>query len=134
MFAVLLILLPRKFAVADRNQTVTEKLKSLDFLGLAMLMPSIICLLLAFQWAGSTMSWSDARIIVLFILSGMLCIVFFIVQRMWPHKAMLPARIVGRKTVLMCALYNFSLGGAATVLEYYVRPNHTRYMTQASVS
>jgi MFS family permease len=46
----------------DRETTkgpLGEKLKQLDFLGTALLVPGVICMLLSLQWGGQTYSVSE---------------------------------------------------------------------------
>src|ERR1700760_1547865 len=56
------------------------KLKQLDPLGNLVFFPGIVCLVLALQWGGTTYSWRNARIIVLLILCGVLCLAFVAIQ------------------------------------------------------
>lgn len=44
-----------------------EKLSQLDLLGNLIFVPSLTCLFLALQWAGSKYSWTNARIIGLLV-------------------------------------------------------------------
>ena len=60
--------------------SIIAKLAQFDPLGTALFVPSIICLLLALQWGGTTYPWSDGRIIALFVLFGVLLIAFVAVQ------------------------------------------------------
>ncbi|KAF3035684.1 hypothetical protein E8E12_005336 [Didymella heteroderae] len=65
--AILLVVLrlpedkPRRNATSEK-QSMGEVLLSLDPFGLITFMPSIICLLLALQWGGTTYAWSSWRI------------------------------------------------------------------------
>lgn len=62
---VLLKLPPR--AMAQKRSRI-QTMKSLDPLGTMVFVPSIVCLLLALQWGGVKYSWSNGRIIALFVL------------------------------------------------------------------
>ena len=59
---------------------IIAKLAQFDPLGTSLFVPSVICLLLALQWGGTTYAWSDGRIIALFVLFGILLISFGAVQ------------------------------------------------------
>jgi MFS family permease len=60
--------------------SVREKIDQLDLIGTICFLPGVVCLLLALQWGGSTYAWSDPRIIILWVLFGLLMIVFAAVQ------------------------------------------------------
>jgi hypothetical protein len=72
------------FKAPERKEIATltwnERLGQLDLPGTAVFMPAIVCLLLALQWGGSKYEWSDGRIIALFVLFGVLIIIFIGVQ------------------------------------------------------
>jgi len=57
-----------------------EKIERLDPIGTLCFLPGIVCLLLALQLGGSTYAWNDARIIVLWVIFGLLMIAFAGVQ------------------------------------------------------
>lgn len=105
---------------SEQQKRWLSKLQSLDFTGVFFFMPSVVCLLLALQWGGSTYAWSDARIIALWIVFGFLFLAFLMVEWRRPSKAMLPFRLLKNRTIISCAAYNFCLGGSASVMEYYV--------------
>jgi len=52
----------------------------LDLLGTLFFMPAVVSLLLALQWGGSKYAWSNGRIIGLFVVFGVLIIVFVGIQ------------------------------------------------------
>lgn len=57
---------------ASAKKSVAEVFLSLDPLGLVTFMPSIICVLLALRWGGTTYAWSSWRIILLLVLFPLL--------------------------------------------------------------
>jgi hypothetical protein len=83
----------------------------LDAFGTALLIPGVVCLLLALQWGGQTyavcyphhhlgfslcvnsLQWSNGRIIALLTLTGILLLSFAAVQILLPTTATLPQRI-----------------------------------------
>lgn len=75
---VFLLQLPKTAKVS--GGPISTLWKRLDFPGSAMFIPSIICLLLALQWGGITYAWSNARIIVLFVVFGLSLIAFVVIQ------------------------------------------------------
>ncbi|KAL8832481.1 MAG: hypothetical protein Q9191_000251 [Dirinaria sp. TL-2023a] len=57
--AMVVIALCLKVPDGDTKVPWTKKLSQLDALGTALLVPGVVCLLLALQWGGQTYHWSD---------------------------------------------------------------------------
>jgi hypothetical protein len=83
-------------------------------------MPAIICLLLALQWGGSKYEWSNARIIVLFVMFGVLISIFIAVQFWKKDKATVPPRILRNRSVAASAWFAFCLGSGFFIMVYYL--------------
>lgn len=99
---------------------VLAQIKRLDPLGMFLFAPSIICLLLALQWGGSTYAWSNGRIIALFVLFGFLLLAFAASQIWNPDTAIIPARVVTHRSIASTCLFVFPLAGSMTMLLYYL--------------
>ncbi|KAK0618941.1 major facilitator superfamily domain-containing protein [Immersiella caudata] len=95
------------------------KVKAIDWLGIALFIPSIVCLLLALQWGGSTYPWRSGRIIALFVLFGILGLSFGAVQFQRKEKAIVPPRIITQRSIAAAAWFAFFNGAAFLVLVYY---------------
>lgn len=108
----------------NRNERLLfgDKMRQLDLLGTAFFIPSIICLILALQWGGSTYGWGNARISVLFVLSAVLISAFVLQERRKGDNALLPGRIVWRRSLLAGMWFSFCNNSALAVFEYYVSP------------
>jgi MFS family permease len=96
-----------------------DKLKKMDWLGMVLFIPSIVSLLLALQWGGSTYPWNDVRIIVLFVLFGVLGIAFGLVEYLRKEDAIVPPRILVQRSVAAGAWYAFCNGAGFLVIVYY---------------
>lgn len=97
-----------------KTQVVTtwkQKLESMDPIGAAVFLPAVICALLALQWGGTKYEWSNPRIIVLFVLFGILTIVFIAIQRWKGENATVPPRIIKQRTMASAAWFAVCLGG-----------------------
>ena len=57
---------PQKRA-GETSASFPDFLQTLDLIGLAVLIPCVVCLLLALQWGGINYPWSDGRIITLLV-------------------------------------------------------------------
>lgn len=97
-----------------------ERIKQLDLIGASLLVPAIICLLLALQWGGNKYAWNNSRIIGLFIGFGLLAILFAASQIYLGDKATLPPNILKRRTVVSACVFALFFGGSFFLLVYYV--------------
>lgn len=96
----MLFALRKDLPIAAAGKSWKEKMWQLDPIGTCLFLPSVICLLLALQWGGSTYSWSNARIIVLLILFGLLQILFWVLQVIRPeNRVTVPIRIVLNRSI-----------------------------------
>ncbi|EFY92555.1 major facilitator superfamily transporter [Metarhizium acridum CQMa 102] len=97
-----------------------EKIRLLDPLGSALLLPAVVCLVLAFQWAGSEYSWNNWRIIVLFVFGGLLSLAFMASQIAMPETATVPPHVAGQRTVFASFVFSAATGGAMLVVTYWI--------------
>ena len=100
--------------------TWVQLLQHLDFPGIITLIPGIICLLLALQWGGSTYTWNNARIVVLFILAGLLAISFVIVQIYTPRTRTIPSSIFQSRSIAFSTWYAGCTFSLFVVMVYYL--------------
>ncbi|KAI0176042.1 MFS general substrate transporter [Hypoxylon sp. FL1284] len=97
-----------------------EHFTRLDPLGTLFFVPSIVCLLLALQWGGSTYAWNSWRIILLFVLFAVLFLVFAAVQVLMPDTATVPVRIITQRSIAAAALFMLAVAGAMLMSIYYL--------------
>jgi MFS family permease len=100
--------------------TWREKAAQMDLIGTAIFIPAVICLLLALQWGGSKYEWNSARIIVLFVLAGLLLIGFVAVQLWRPETATVAPRIIKQRSVWGSAIYSFCMGASFFTIVYFL--------------
>ncbi|KAF1970333.1 MFS general substrate transporter [Bimuria novae-zelandiae CBS 107.79] len=100
--------------------SISDLTRTLDLVGFAALIPSVICLLLALQWGGVQYPWSNARIIALLIVFGVLGAAFIALEFWQGENAMLPSRIFTQRSVSYASFYGFCTSGAIYVLTYYL--------------
>ncbi|KAJ5602440.1 hypothetical protein N7537_005396 [Penicillium hordei] len=103
-----------------RRPELRKLLSELDPIGSFFFLPAIVCLLLALQWGGTQYSWNNPRIIVLFVLAGVLLFAFLGVQIYQNEKATLPPRIVRNRNIWSSAWFAITLNGAYFVFIYYL--------------
>jgi MFS family permease len=100
--------------------TIGERFAQLDPLGTLCFLPGVVCLLLALQWGGSKYAWDNGRIIVLFVLFGVLIIAFVAIQIWKQDTATVPPRIIMQRSVAAGAFYAVCVGGAMMMFVYYL--------------
>ncbi|KAH7140952.1 major facilitator superfamily domain-containing protein [Dactylonectria macrodidyma] len=117
---VLFFLLKIPHQEKPQRDSLSRTLRRLDPIGTAIFVPSIICMLLALQWGGVKYPWSNARIIVLFVMFGVLLVGFIAVQIYMKDDATVPSRIASQRTVASAALFGFCIGGSFFIFTYYI--------------
>ncbi|KKA24338.1 Efflux pump antibiotic resistance protein [Rasamsonia emersonii CBS 393.64] len=100
--------------------TTRERLAQLDPLGTLCFLPGIACLLLALQWGGSKYAWDNARIIVLFVLFGVLMILFVAIQIWKQDTATVPPRIIKQRSVAFGFCFTICVAGSMMLFVYYL--------------
>src|SRR5204863_9492191 len=92
------------------GKTVWQRIQQLDLAGAAILIPAVVCLLLALQWGGSKYAWSNSRIIGLFIGFGLMAIIFIILQMRAGEQATIPLRFFKQRSVAAAVTLAFFFG------------------------
>lgn len=100
--------------------TFWQRIRSLDILGASMFIPGVICLLLALQWGGAEYTWSNSRIIGLFVGFGLLIIVFIGIQIWKGDKGTLPPFLFKNRNVFFAMMFSFAFGAGFFILIYYL--------------
>ncbi|KAI0418135.1 MFS general substrate transporter [Xylaria grammica] len=118
--AVCIIFILRPSRHSHPPATIWQQIWRLDPLGTFLFIPSIVALLIALQWGGSTYAWSNWRIILLFVLFGVLLIAFGAVQVFLPNTATVPVRVVRRRSIWAATLFMFALAGSFLMAIYYL--------------
>lgn len=112
---------------------LAEKLRHLDPIGTLIFLGAVVCLLLALTWGGQTYAWNNGRIIGLFVGFGVLviCLCFWLVRQ--GEKALIPLRILCKRSIAMSAITLFGFGLAMNVVStssicWREKTNDTNYL------
>ncbi|PNP38224.1 hypothetical protein TGAMA5MH_09794 [Trichoderma gamsii] len=105
---------------SDSAASWQTKFGQLDLLSTAVFVPALTCLFIALSWAGLKYPWSDARVIVLFVLFGLLFTAFAYIQHRKGDDALLPLRIMKQRSILAGLIFSLCTNGAMNVLEFYI--------------
>jgi hypothetical protein len=92
----------------------------LDLIGTFLIIPTVVCLLLALQWGGSKYAWNSSRIIGLFVGFGLLTIIFIGSQLKLGDKGILPPRLFKDRNVLAALMFAVFFGAAFFALIFYI--------------
>lgn len=91
------------------NQSVSEKLRRMDFLGSLTLVGTVGSLLLGFSLKSTEeLPWSHPLIWGLFIGSGVFAVLFVSVEKYWASSPIMPLRLITQRTPLAVSLANFT--------------------------
>lgn len=119
ILVIILIFRPPKRDKVD-NLTLSQKVSEFDWAGTGVLLPGIVCLLLALQWGGSKYPWRSGRIIGLLVTFGVLAIAFAVIQVRSGEKATLPLRILTKRSIASGCLVSFGFGSSFMILVFYI--------------
>lgn len=100
-----------------RNVPLTQKLRQMDPLGTFLFMGLISCFVLALQWGGLTHPWNSPTIIGLFVVFGVVTIIFCFVEYRLGENALIPYRILRVRSIYVGSLFLIFLG----MVNYTVR-------------
>jgi EmrB/QacA subfamily drug resistance transporter len=118
LIIVLILKLPKN--QKKEKLTIRERIGQLDIIGTLLLLPSMICLLLALQWGGSVYAWNSARIIALLVLFALLFITFVAVQIWKQDTATVPPRIFKQRSIMAGLFFVFCSASAMMSLVYFI--------------
>ncbi|KAI1261142.1 major facilitator superfamily domain-containing protein [Xylariaceae sp. FL1019] len=108
--------------ISDRPSTFFGKLAELDFVGTLSMIGSLLSLLIALQWGGSTYAWNNGRIIALFVVAGALASVFVILQATsFTGKARtIPPTMAQNRDIWLAGAYAICITGGVYVAVLYI--------------
>ncbi|KAF8866717.1 putative MFS toxin efflux pump [Acephala macrosclerotiorum] len=102
------------------NLSYMQRILKLDLIGAALIIPTVVMLLLALQWGGSTYPWNSAKIIGLFCGFGGMLIIFVYSQLRLGDKATLPPRLFKNRNVVLALVFAMFFGSAFFALIFYL--------------
>ena len=91
--------------------SLSKKLLRMDPLGNVLFAPSIISLLLALQWGGTTYSWDSAPIVTLLVLFGVLLVAWVFTQAYGGKSATVPPHIFLQRSIIAGMFFSACIGG-----------------------
>lgn len=92
----------------------------MDLPGLVTLLSSIICYVLALQWAGVTEAWGSADVVGTLVGWIALLLVFAVIQYFQGERALIVGRTLKSRNILACCVFIFFLNSANFLITYYL--------------
>ncbi|PNY23063.1 Major facilitator superfamily transporter [Tolypocladium capitatum] len=100
-----------------------EFILTLDLPGVALILASLTCFILALEYGGATKPWNSGTVIGLLVAFGVLAILFIVLEVYQGDRALLVGRLMKRRTIVACAFFvamiNFSFFPLAYNLPIY---------------
>ncbi|OKL60115.1 hypothetical protein UA08_04632 [Talaromyces atroroseus] len=114
----------------NKEMTIAEKLRRMDFGGSLIFVGSVVSILIALAWAGSLYAWSTVQVIVPLVL-GFIGLICFLIYEAFVSDPIMPLHLFQNRTSLVAFVLTF-LHGIATVWLLYFLPVYFQAVLQAS--
>jgi MFS family permease len=106
-FALVVIKVNIELPFDVQNQSLSDRLRRIDFFGSLTLVGTVGCLLLGFSLKSTEeLSWSNPLIWGLFVASGIFGVLFILVESRWAPYPVMPLRLISQRTPLAVSLSN----------------------------
>ncbi|KAF4920327.1 Efflux pump aflT [Colletotrichum viniferum] len=132
-FAVTLLFLRLPEQAKKEPRGFKEFMDNFDLVGTLLLIPWVICLLLALQWGGTEYAWSNWRIILCWCIFAVCFLLWGFVQYREGDKATVPLRIMSQRTMIASCWTILLLFSLLFIDVYYIPiwlqavKNHSAY-------
>ena len=118
---VLLFVLPARPAAKKlTGYSFIQRVKQLDPIGTALLLPGLVLLLLALQWGGNQYKWGSPRVATSLALGLALLVAFGISQVGAGDNGTVPLRILSQRSIAAATIVSIGFGAALVVLTFYL--------------
>jgi len=95
-------------------------LRTLDVLGLILIIGAIVCFILALQWGGISKAWNSGAVIGTLVAFVVLMVLFVVDQWWLGENAMVHSLIIQRRTIWVGSMFSFLINSAFLVTFYYL--------------
>ncbi|KAF4469583.1 HC-toxin efflux carrier TOXA [Fusarium albosuccineum] len=118
--AIICFLAPNQPPPTKPAESWRHKFLDLDPLGFLLIAGSIVSLLFALEFGKENQKWSEARTVALFVVFGVLFLIFAAYQAWRKEKATVPPRILFQRTTLVSCMVGFAVGSVLVVYAFYL--------------
>jgi hypothetical protein len=98
-----------------------SQIASFDLAGTFTFVSATICLLLTLSWGVTTYAWDNGRIIAPLTVAGVLFCSFVVVEYWRKDSAIIPLRLLRRRSIIAAIWFGLCLGGVFFVREFHRR-------------
>ncbi len=95
-----------------------SQIASFDLAGTFTFVSATICLLLTLSWSGTTYAWDNGRIIAPLTIAGILFRSFIGVEYWRKDSAIIPLRLLRRRSIIAAIWFGLCLGGVFFVCKF----------------
>ncbi|KXG54684.1 Major facilitator superfamily domain, general substrate transporter [Penicillium griseofulvum] len=118
--AVLIFVFKQPPSQKGVDESLLSKIKQLNIPSLFVFTGSIVCLLLALQWGGTTYHWSSGQVVAPLVVAGVSFAMFLAYETLRKDEAMIPRSVILNRTAGLCMLYAFCSSAAINVIDYFL--------------
>jgi MFS family permease len=104
-FFILVLFFKKPTHVETEKLSTSEKFLSLNFVGTALIISALTCILLSMEWGGITKPWNSSSVIGTLVGFGVLTAVFVLNEWWLQERALMIPRIMKRRIVYTCSIY-----------------------------
>lgn len=97
-----------------------EKILQMDPLGTGIIIPAVVCYILALQWGGQSATWHSGKVVATLVVFGVLIIAFCINEYFQGEHAIVVPRLLKNRIISVGMVYVFFLSGSFFLLLYYM--------------
>jgi MFS family permease len=102
------------------SSTAWKKAKEFNIIALTIVLGSLVCLILALQIGGQSVSWDNKSVIALFVVAGVLFIAFLAIEKWLPVPATVPSVVARSRSMWFAMIYAACTSGAMIVAVTYL--------------
>ncbi|KAJ7157334.1 ABC transporter [Mycena filopes] len=99
---------------------ILKQVARVDFIGTILVSGAVTSVVLALQWGGNTKPWNDKAVIICFVLSGVLAIMFVSWEIYVDERAMVPTAIFHSRSIYAILAYAFLNRFSLLLFVYYI--------------
>ncbi|CAI7652177.1 unnamed protein product [Penicillium glandicola] len=118
--AVLIFVFKQPPSPKGGDESLLSKIKQLNIPSLLVFTGSVVCLLLALQWGGTTYPWSSRQVVAPLVVAGVSFAAFLAYETLRKDEAMIPRSVILNRTAGLCMLYAFCSSAGFNVLDYFL--------------
>ncbi|KAF5617287.1 HC-toxin efflux carrier TOXA [Fusarium tjaetaba] len=117
---LLFILAPNRPPPSEPPKSWRQRFLDLDPLGFLMVAGSVVSLLFALEFGKENQQWTSGRVIALFVVFGVLFLIFAGYQARRKEKATVPPRILFQRTTFFACLNALAIGSVLVIYSFYL--------------